>query len=69
MPYLRRVEKTGVGSEVGNETEEVDGRKVNRCPGSRFATEIEDWLRIEGERPAEGVDPAKEVGDNGEEVE
>lgn len=58
----RRVEEGGVGDEVGDEAEDVNNGEVDRRAAGGFAPHIEDGLWVEGERPADGVDPAEELG-------
>lgn len=64
---LRGEEERRVRREVCNEAQDVDGSEVDGCAGGGLATEVEDGLRVEGEGPAEKVDPAEEPRDDAEE--
>ena len=57
---LGRVMECDIGNEVCSEAQHVDGREINSCAGGRLATKVEYWLRVKGQGPADGVDPAKE---------
>lgn len=61
-PDLRRVEECAVGDEVRDEAEDIDGWEVDGRAAGGLPPEVEDGLGIEGEGPAEGVDPAEGGG-------
>jgi len=56
---LRRKAKGDIRNEVRGETKDVDSWEIDGCAGGRLATEVEDWLRVEGHGPADGVYPAE----------
>lgn len=62
-----RVVEGDVGDKVRGETDHVNGREVGRGAGRRPALPVEQRLGIEGEAPGEGVDPAEDGGDEGQE--
>ena len=45
----------GVGEEVGEEAESIDGGEVDGCAGCGSPAEVEERLRVEGEGPGEGA--------------
>jgi hypothetical protein len=49
-------------------THAVDEREVDGGAGRRAAVEVEQRLRVEGRAPAEGVDPAEERRQDGQEA-
>lgn len=60
--YLWRVEKAGVRDEVRDEAQDVDSWEIDGRACRRLSAEVENRLRVEGERPANGVDPAEQRG-------
>ena len=62
LSYLCRVKERSVGDEVCDEAQDVDGGEIDGCSCSGFSLEIQNGLRVEGEGPAEGVDPTEEHG-------
>jgi len=56
-----RVQKRNIRSEVCKKTEYVDDGKVNRGSGRRLSPEVEERLRVKGEGPGYGVDPAEDL--------
>lgn len=63
LPDRRRVQESGVGYEVRDEAQHVDCGKVDGRAGCGTSAEVEEWLGIEGERPANRIYPTKEVGE------
>ncbi len=55
------VQEEGVGGEVSKEAEDVDGWEVDCGAAGGAPGEVEKGLRVEGERPGEGVYPAERV--------
>lgn len=51
----------------GGHTDHVNGRKVGRGARRRPALPVEQRLGIKGEAPGQGVDPAEDGGDEGQE--
>jgi len=64
-----RVEEGDVGDEVGEEAEHVDDGEVDGRAAGGAAREVEEGLWVEGEGPGDGIHPAEEVGDGGEDGE
>ena len=57
---LRRVYERRIRDKVCEEADHVYGGEIDCGSGCGTSTEVEDWLRVEGEGPAEGVDPAED---------
>lgn len=53
------VEKGGIRSEVSKEAEDVDGGEINGSSRSTSSLPVEQWLRVEAERPRDSINPAK----------
>lgn len=58
-----RKSKDGAGrlNKESQHTQAVDEREVNGGAGRRLATEVEQRLWVEGQRPAQRVHPAEEA--------
>jgi hypothetical protein len=56
-----RVQKCNIRSEVCKKTKYVDDGKVNRGSGRRFSPEVEERLRVKGQGPGYGIDPAEDL--------
>lgn len=63
------VVESEVGDKVGEEAQAVDEWEVDGGARGRAPAIVEDGLWVEGERPAEGVDPAEEGRQDVEEAE
>lgn len=63
LSYDRGIEEGGGGGEVGEETQDVDGGKVDGGAGGGLAAVVEDGLGVEGGGPGDGVDPAADGGE------
>ncbi len=62
LAYQRRIQKRGIRYEIGDKAKDVDEGEIDGCSAGGASPDVNDGLGVEGERPAEGVDPAEEVG-------
>lgn len=64
----RREEEDGRGRREAAEADDVEQGEVRGQAGGAAAAQVEQRLRVEGEGPGEGVEPAAELGEGVEEV-
>jgi len=57
----RRVQEGRIRDKVAHEPEDVDSWEIDGRTCGRLSAEVQERLRVEGQRPADGVDPTAEL--------